>query len=167
MLVSARVIAAPPRRHGRCLGALGSPPRWRARDPCKSSEVPRFCPQSGGWTLEELGARLENTFAEELPGDPSASLSRARFAARCTPPALPPTGAAPALALVSDEMALFLGLAHDELADNPLAAEYLSGNAPYPARATLYAELRRPPVRRVGGAARGRPRRDPRRGPSP
>ena len=37
-------------------------------------------------------------------------------------------------------MALFLGLAHDELADNPLAAEYLSGNAPLPGSGRLYAQ---------------------------
>ena len=142
MLASARVVAAPPRRRGRRPGARGAPPRWRARDPCISSgRVPRFCPRSGGLTLEELGARLENTFAEELPGDPSASPEprQVRWALH-SPCAPTPTGAAPALAMFSDEMALFLGLAPDELADNPLAAEYLSGNAPLPGSGRPYAQ---------------------------
>ena len=65
-------------------------------------------------------------------------------------------------------MALFLGLAHDELADNPPRRGVPQRQRPLTRLGPpLRAELRWPPVRRVGGAARGRPRRDPRRGVPP
>lgn len=105
-----------------------------------SSRVTRARPHR--WTLEEMGAGMSSTFVDELPGDPVKNDPTPREVRGALHSMVQPTpsGAAPELVMVSPEVEALLHLMPSELEDNPLAAEYLSGNARLPGATKPYAQ---------------------------
>lgn len=91
-----------------------------------------------------MGAALESTFVDELPGERASADPRTPRDVRgalhspCAPTPSA-SGATPEIALVSPEMEAALGLAPGEIRDNPLAAEYLAGAVALPGRRKPYA----------------------------
>ena len=91
-----------------------------------------------------MGAALESTFVDELPGERASADPRTPRDVRgalhspCAPTPSA-SGATPEIALVSPEMEAALGLAPGEIRDNPLAAEYLAGAVALPGRRVSYA----------------------------
>ena len=80
---------------------------------------------------------MASTFVDELPGDRAtngASNVEPREVRGALHSAASPTpsGGAPELVLVSSDVEAMLGLGASELEENPLAAEYLSGNVAFP-----------------------------------
>ena len=107
-------------------------------------------------TLEEMGAAMSSTFVDELPGEGDGTTTttttttkngggggggksnnepaeqrevRGALFSLVRPT---PSGGEPEIVLISREVEAMLGLCESELEDNPLAAEYLSGNVPLP-----------------------------------
>jgi len=93
-------------------------------------------------TLEEMGAGMGSTFVDELPGDLSnnGAAREVRGAVYSTVRCTPAGGGEPKLVMVSSQVEALLGLAPGELEDNPLAAEYLSGNVMLPGESKAYAQ---------------------------
>lgn len=85
-----------------------------------------------------MGAGMSSTFVDELPGDGAANGSSEPAEQREVRGAVyslvrpTPSGGTPEIVMTSREVEAMLGLCESELEDNPLAAEYLSGNVALP-----------------------------------